>query len=102
MCYAAQNAILCKTVKDVHNYTLYTTDYPSNQCAQVIIDIGIKKVVYMSDKFLEDDKKKKMMAPAKELFEHHKIVVEKFQENLQLNLDLTKLDEGKRNADSNQ
>lgn len=50
MCHAEVNAILNKNCADVKNCTLYVALFPCNECAKVIIQSGIKEVVYMSDK----------------------------------------------------
>lgn len=44
------NAILhaTKTVKDC---TAYVTLFPCNECAKVLVQAGIKKIVYLSDKY---------------------------------------------------
>lgn len=35
---------------DVFGCTLYTTLFPCNECAKVIIQAGIKNIIYASDK----------------------------------------------------
>ena len=50
MCHAELNAILNKNSESVKNCTLYVGLFPCNECAKVIIQAGIKKVNYMSDK----------------------------------------------------
>lgn len=47
------NAILNKNSSDVKNCTLYVALFPCNECAKLIIQSGIKEVVYMSDKHKE-------------------------------------------------
>lgn len=44
------NAILNKNSSDVKNCTMYVALFPCNECAKFIIQAGIKKVIYMSDK----------------------------------------------------
>jgi dCMP deaminase len=44
------NAILNKNAADVKNCTIYVGLFPCNECAKIIIQSGIKEVVYMSDK----------------------------------------------------
>lgn len=43
------NAILNKNCADVKNCTIYVGLFPCNECAKIIIQSGIKEVVYMSD-----------------------------------------------------
>lgn len=53
VCHAELNAILNKNSADVKNCTIYVGLFPCNECAKVIIQSGIKEVVYMSDKHAE-------------------------------------------------
>ncbi|XP_053191758.1 deoxycytidylate deaminase-like [Scomber japonicus] len=39
---------------DVKDCTIYVTLFPCNECTKLIIQGGIKKVVYLSDKYKED------------------------------------------------
>ena len=48
--HAEANAILNKNSADLKNTTLYTTLFPCNECAKLIIQAGIKKIYYLSDK----------------------------------------------------
>ncbi|OXU16903.1 hypothetical protein TSAR_004475 [Trichomalopsis sarcophagae] len=50
VCHAELNAILNKNSENVKNCTLYVGLFPCNECAKVIIQSGIKRVFYMSDK----------------------------------------------------
>lgn len=47
------NAILNKNSADVKNCTIYVALFPCNECAKLIIQSGIKEVVYYSDKYHE-------------------------------------------------
>ncbi|XP_050733934.1 uncharacterized protein LOC127007248 isoform X1 [Eriocheir sinensis] len=49
VCHAGVNAIMNKNT-DVFGCTLYTTLFPCNECAKVIIQAGIKNIIYASDK----------------------------------------------------
>lgn len=44
------NAILNKNCSDVKGCTMYVALFPCNECAKIIIQSGIKEIVYMSDK----------------------------------------------------
>lgn len=46
--HAEPNAILNST-SNLEGATLYVTLFPCNECAKLIIQSGIKKIVYMSD-----------------------------------------------------
>ena len=48
--HAELNAIL-NSPRSVKNCTLYVSLFPCNECAKAIIQSGIKKVVYESDKY---------------------------------------------------
>ncbi|XP_011873102.1 PREDICTED: uncharacterized protein LOC105564928 [Vollenhovia emeryi] len=53
VCHAEINAVLNKNSSDVKNCAIYVALFPCNQCAKVIIQSGIKTVVYMSDKYAQ-------------------------------------------------
>ncbi|GJQ75195.1 hypothetical protein Trydic_g9797 [Trypoxylus dichotomus] len=55
VCHAEANAILNKNSADLKNCTLYVALFPCNECAKFIIQSGIKKVVYVSDKYALKD-----------------------------------------------
>lgn len=48
VCHAEMNAIANKNSADVRNCALYTTLFPCNECAKLIIQSGIREVVYQS------------------------------------------------------
>ena len=47
------NAIMNKNSADLKGCTLYVALFPCNECAKMIIQSGIKLVIYMSDKHKE-------------------------------------------------
>jgi len=47
--HAELNAIL-NSIKSLKNCTIYVTHFPCNECAKAIVQSGIKKVIYFSDK----------------------------------------------------
>ncbi|KAK3577199.1 hypothetical protein CHS0354_030470 [Potamilus streckersoni] len=53
VCHAELNAVLNKNSADVKNCTIYVALFPCNECAKVIIQSGIKEVVYYSDKYFD-------------------------------------------------
>jgi dCMP deaminase len=55
VCHAEMNAILNKCTTDIHGATLYVALFPCNECTKVIIQAGIREVVYMSDKYHDTD-----------------------------------------------
>lgn len=50
VCHSELNAIL-NSKADLKGCTLYVTLFPCNECAKAIIQSGIKKIVYLSDKY---------------------------------------------------
>ncbi|XP_014224634.1 deoxycytidylate deaminase [Trichogramma pretiosum] len=50
VCHAELNAIVNKNSESIKNCTIYVGLFPCNECAKVIIQSGIKKVMYLSDK----------------------------------------------------
>ena len=52
--HAELNAIL-NSPRSVKNCTLYVSLFPCNECAKAIIQSGIRKVVYESDKYCGTD-----------------------------------------------
>lgn len=52
--HAEANAILNATT-DLRGSSLYVNLFPCNECAKLIIQAGIKEVVYSSDKYADKD-----------------------------------------------
>ncbi|XP_063366067.1 deoxycytidylate deaminase [Cydia amplana] len=50
VCHAEMNAIVNKNSADVKDCTIYVGLFPCNECAKIIIQSGIKEVIYLSDK----------------------------------------------------
>ena len=51
VCHAAIHAILNKNAENLSGCTLYTTLFPSHEDAKLIIQAGIRKVVYLNDDY---------------------------------------------------
>ena len=49
--HAELNAILNASGKKLAGSTLYVGLFPCNECAKAIIQAGVKKVIYLSDKY---------------------------------------------------
>lgn len=58
VCHAELNAILNSIGGDLKGCTLYVALFPCNECAKAIIQAGIKKIVYLSDKYKDTDSTK--------------------------------------------
>ncbi len=50
VCHAEMNAILNKNAAEVKNCSMYVALFPCNECAKMIIQSGLKEIVYFSDK----------------------------------------------------
>lgn len=55
VCHAELNAILNSSMRGVSGATLYVTLFPCNECAKAIIQCGIKKVVYLENKYADTE-----------------------------------------------
>ncbi|NLK02390.1 MAG: dCMP deaminase family protein [Clostridiaceae bacterium] len=55
VCHAELNAILNASGRDLHGCRIYVPLFPCNECAKAIIQSGITKVLYLSDKYSETD-----------------------------------------------
>ncbi|CAH1267629.1 DCTD [Branchiostoma lanceolatum] len=51
VCHAELNAILNKNSSDVKGCTMYVALFPCNECAKLVIQSGIREIVFMSDKY---------------------------------------------------
>ena len=70
--HAELNAIL-NSPRPVNGCTIYVSLFPCNECAKAIIQSGIRKIVYESDKYAETDgvkaSKKMLLAAGVELIQ---------------------------------
>lgn len=55
VCHAEMNAVMNRNAKSLKGCTIYTTLFPCNHCAQIIIQSEIKRVVYLDDKYADRD-----------------------------------------------
>ena len=51
VCHAAIHAILNKNAENLRGCTLFTTLFPSHEDAKMIIQAGIRKVIYLNDEY---------------------------------------------------
>lgn len=58
VCHAELNAILNNRNNNLDGATLYVSLFPCNECAKVIIQSGITKIVYYDDKYANTDSTK--------------------------------------------
>lgn len=52
--HAEANAILNST-KDLHGAKMYVALFPCNECTKLIIQSGVKEIIYLSDKYKDTD-----------------------------------------------
>ena len=57
VCHAELNAILNYrgSKKDLENSKIYVDLFPCNECAKIIIQAGVKQVIYLSDKYKDEE-----------------------------------------------
>ena len=56
VCHAELNAITnVRGFNNIEGSTIYVTLFPCNECAKLLIQCGIKKVVYLSDKYADKE-----------------------------------------------
>ena len=55
VCHAELNAVLNSISADLSGCTIYVGLFPCNECTKVIIQSGIKQIVYLSDKYAGTD-----------------------------------------------
>ncbi len=55
VCHAELNAVLNSTAPDLKGCKIYVGLFPCNECTKVIIQAGIKEIIYLSDKYADSD-----------------------------------------------
>ncbi|NXI64816.1 DCTD deaminase, partial [Anseranas semipalmata] len=80
VCHAELNAIMNKNSADVKGCSMYVALFPCNECAKLIIQAGIKEIIFMSDKYHDTTE----MTAARRMFDLAGIVYR--QESFQLTL----------------
>ncbi|XP_042857784.1 uncharacterized protein LOC122244055 isoform X2 [Penaeus japonicus] len=81
VCHAEMNAIMNKNCTDLAGCTIYVALFPCNECAKLIIQAGIKEVIFYSDKHShkpETIASKRMMDMAKVRYRQHVPAQKKF------------------------
>ena len=88
VCHAELNAILNfrENKKDIENAKIYVALFPCNECAKAIIQAGIKKVIYESDKYCGTDGN----VVSKRLFDETGVVYEQLPYEVKIDLSTTK------------
>ena len=56
VCHAEMNAITNASNKpDLEGASIFVSLFPCNECAKLIVQVGIREVVYLSDKYADQD-----------------------------------------------
>lgn len=76
VCHSELNAIL-NTNSDLKNSTLYVTMFPCNECTKAIIQKGVKRIVYLEDKYPDSPS----TISSKRMLNKVGIIVEKYKLN---------------------
>jgi len=74
VCHSELNAILNST-QNLKDCIVYVTLFPCNECTKLIIQSGIKKVIYASDKYSDTDSVK----ASKKMLELAKVEIKQYQ-----------------------
>lgn len=86
VCHAELNAILnTNNAAMLKGATLYVGLFPCNECAKAVIQSGIKKVVYLSNKYAESDAVKASML----MFQESGVAMEQLKSEREITLDLS-------------
>lgn len=74
VCHSEVNAIMNSNHQDLSGATLYVTLFPCNECSKIIIQSGIKHIVYLDDKYHDMDfsvAARRMLDAAGVTYEHY-------------------------------
>ena len=55
VCHAELNAVLNAISTDLRQCRIYVTLFPCNECVKVIMQSGIREIIYLSDKYRDSD-----------------------------------------------
>ncbi len=86
VCHAELNAVLNfrGNKKDLENAKIYVDLFPCNECAKIIIQSGIKEVIYSSDKYADLDD----WIASKKLFDECKVKYSQIHLNTEKNIQI--------------
>ncbi len=76
-CHAELNAILNSIGTSLENYKIYTTLFPCNECTKALIQVGIKDIIYLSDKYSDTD----IVKASKRMLNTANVTFTKFEAN---------------------
>ncbi|XP_035272624.1 deoxycytidylate deaminase-like isoform X1 [Anguilla anguilla] len=97
VCHAELNAIMNKNSADVKGCTMYVALFPCNECAKLIIQAGIKDVIYLSDKYHD----KKEFTASRRLLDMAGILYKQFEpKRNKIVIDFNSIDGSKTHKDT--
>jgi dCMP deaminase len=79
VCHAEMNAILNKIAVELRNCRIYTTLFPCNECSKLIIQSGIRQVIYLSDKYRETES----CVASRRMFDMARVAYEPYQSKVE-------------------
>ena len=80
--HAEANAILNSNITSLDGSTLYVSLFPCNDCAKLIIQSGIKHIIFMDDKYRESDSN----IASRRMFDASGVSYEKLDEVLRVDI----------------
>jgi dCMP deaminase len=86
VCHAEMNAITNAANKpDLDGASMYVSLFPCNECAKLIVQVGIKEVVYLEDKYHDKD----IFVAARRIFDMAGVICRQLKpENRQISIEL--------------
>ena len=86
VCHAEMNAILNYrgSKKDLEHAKIYVDLFPCNECAKIIIQSGIKEVVYLSNKYANSENN----IASRKLFDECGVIYKKLELNGEKNINI--------------
>ncbi|XP_046576243.1 deoxycytidylate deaminase-like [Haliotis rubra] len=84
VCHAEMNGVINRFSADLDGCTIYVSLFPCNECAKIIIQSGIKEVVYYSDK--KNDKEE--VEAAKILFEEARVKTRQYDRRKRMKVEV--------------
>ncbi|CAK8683298.1 unnamed protein product [Clavelina lepadiformis] len=89
VCHAEMNAVVNSYGKSLEGCIIYVSLFPCNECAKLLIQSGIKKVVYYSDKKSE----KNAYLASRKMLKEFRVEVVKHETNPKITIDFEDINE---------
>ena len=86
VCHAEMNAILNYrgSRKDLQGATIYVDLFPCNECSKLIIQSGIKHIIYLCDKYANTD----AVIASKKMFDLCGVTYTQFKKHRKINIEI--------------